>query len=134
MFNRNSISKALEKKGWSRYKLCKEAHLAQSTLSDILNGKAKNPNTKTLQKIADALGVSVNEFFDGDSEQGIIKKYDNIPDFEDAEEAMKFILEQPSLMAYGGYSLKDMDKEELIELANDLLFALRISIERRKNK
>ena len=66
MFNKDSILKILEKKGWSKYKLCKEAHLAQSTLSDILSGKAKNPNTKTLQKIADALGVSINEFFDED--------------------------------------------------------------------
>lgn len=66
MFNKDSILKILEKKGWSKYKLCKEAHLAQSTLSDILSGKAENPNTKTLQKIADALGVSINEFFDED--------------------------------------------------------------------
>ena len=38
--------------------------MAQSTLSTILSGEAKNPNTKTLQKIAGALGVSVSDFFD----------------------------------------------------------------------
>lgn len=63
-----------------------------------------------------------------------MKSYENIPDFEDAEALMKFILEQPSLMAYGGYNLKEMDKDEIVELANDLLLALRISVERRKKK
>lgn len=66
MFNKDSIIKALDSKKWSRYKLCKEASIAQSTLSDILSGESKNPNTKTLQKIADALEVSMSTFFDGD--------------------------------------------------------------------
>lgn len=67
MFNKDLIIELLEKKGWSRYKLCKEANLAQSTLSDILNGKKNNPRTDTLQKIANALGVTVDTFFDNDS-------------------------------------------------------------------
>lgn len=71
MFNKNAITQLLKSKNWSRYKLCKEAHLAQSTLSDILSGKAKNPNTKTLQKIADALRVPVNEFFKEDYDYSI---------------------------------------------------------------
>lgn len=66
MFNKDLIVELLEKKGWSRYKLCKEANLAQSTLSDILNGKKNNPRTDTLQKIANALGVTVDTFFDND--------------------------------------------------------------------
>lgn len=69
MFNRSAIIKALEVKGWSKYKLCKEAHMAQSTLSTILSGEAENPNIKTLQKIADALGVPVNDFFDNNTNQ-----------------------------------------------------------------
>ena len=64
MFNKDLIAAILDKKGWSRYKLCKEANLAQSTLSDILSGKNENPRMDTIQKIATALGVDVNEFFD----------------------------------------------------------------------
>lgn len=64
MFNKDLIAAILDKKGWSRYKLCKEANLAQSTLSDILSGKNANPRMDTIQKIATALGVDVNEFFD----------------------------------------------------------------------
>lgn len=64
MFNKDLIVAILDKKGWSRYKLCKEANLAQSTLSDILNGINVNPRMDTIQKIASALEVDVNSFFD----------------------------------------------------------------------
>lgn len=64
MFNKELLLHYLNKKGWSKYKLCKEADLAQSTLSDILNDKNKNPRMDTIQKIADALNVNVFEFFD----------------------------------------------------------------------
>ncbi|MEG0366582.1 MAG: helix-turn-helix transcriptional regulator [Coprobacillus sp.] len=67
MFNKDVILKLLEKKGWSRYKLSKESNLAQSTLSDILTGKNSNPRMDTIQKIATTLNVSVDVFFDNDS-------------------------------------------------------------------
>lgn len=67
MFNKDLIIKAIENIGWSKYKLCKEANLSQSTLSDILTGKNKNPRMDTIQKIASALNVSVDTFFDDDS-------------------------------------------------------------------
>ncbi|RXI52638.1 helix-turn-helix domain-containing protein [Clostridium tetani] len=66
MFNKNKLVKALENKKWSAYKLWKVSGVSQSVISDIINGKVKNPTVKTLSKIADALGVSVNEFFDGE--------------------------------------------------------------------
>lgn len=78
MFNRNRIIKILEKKGWSKYKLAKKAGIAHSTLHDILTGKNANPNTKTLEKIAGALGVSINEFFDEMSESKLATQKNKI--------------------------------------------------------
>lgn len=90
MFNRNAISRALRAKGWSKYRLCKEAHMAQSTLSTILSGEAKNPNTKTLQKIADALGVSVSDFFDNVEDED-----EELPDLENEDTAeMKLLFDK----------------------------------------
>ncbi len=60
MYIREKIRKLLNFKKWSVYKLSKESGLAQSTLSDILTGKNKNPNLETLTKIADALDVSID--------------------------------------------------------------------------
>lgn len=66
MFNKDLIIELLEKKNWSRYRLSKEANMAQSTLSDILTGKNLNPRMDTIQKIATALDVTVDVFFDTD--------------------------------------------------------------------
>lgn len=72
MFNRLNILKMLDNKNWSKYKLAKEAGIPQSSLHDILSGKIKNPTAERLKSIADALDVSVNDFFD--SENSDIKK------------------------------------------------------------
>lgn len=82
MFDKNIIIDLLKVKGWSRYKLCKEANLAQSTLSDILNGKKLNPRMDTIQKIADALNVSVDTFFTQNKKDTDEKKI-SLPDDSD---------------------------------------------------
>lgn len=154
MFNKALLLHYLKEKGWSKYKLCKEANLAQSTLSDILNDKNKNPRMDTIQKIADALGVNVYEFFDEGTPvtEKNIKNWDNSmqPDyidedhnayelknnsiyklcsngkFKSAEDAMKFILSQPSVMAYGGFDINKLSDQDKIDFANDLLSQLKM--------
>ena len=42
--------------------LSEKCSLGTATLSNILNGKS-NPSTSTVQKIADSLGVSINDLF-----------------------------------------------------------------------
>ncbi|MCC5426863.1 helix-turn-helix transcriptional regulator [Clostridium botulinum] len=140
MFNRILIIKCLENKGWSRYKLCREANIAQSTLSDILSGKAKNPNTKTLQKIADALGVSVNEFFDDNNED--TKKDIDIPqeysdkykvtsrDKKQYEEEMK----KANEAFFMNDELSEEAKKEMLDLMSELFWkAKSLNKEKRKN-
>ena len=46
----------------------RKAGISGSYLSNIEKGIKTNPSTDTLQKIADVLEVSVNEFFDDDTE------------------------------------------------------------------
>nr|DAM27357.1 MAG TPA: helix-turn-helix domain protein [Caudoviricetes sp.] len=70
---RDRIKKILDLKKWSVYKLAKESDVAQSTLSDILTGKNKNPNYETLNKIADALGVFVDRLT-GEAVSAIIEE------------------------------------------------------------
>ena len=47
---------------------------------------------------------------------------------------MKFILEQPVFMMYGGYDLNSMSDDEILEIANDMLIGFKISVERQKQK
>lgn len=133
MFNKEKISQILKEKGWSRYKLCKEAGMAQSTLSDILGGKNVSPKTSTLQRIADALNVPMSSFFDDESVKEDKLAYTSaVMDFAEPEDAIKFILSQPALMDFGGYDLKNMSNDEILGVANDMLLAMRLSLEKHK--
>lgn len=43
--------------------LANSTGLNPNTISDILNGKAKNPELNSLKKIADALGLTMESIF-----------------------------------------------------------------------
>jgi transcriptional regulator with XRE-family HTH domain len=60
MINQN-IKRLRKKRGFSQDKLCKMADLTYTTLAKIESGVNTNPTIKTLQKIAKALEVSLNE-------------------------------------------------------------------------
>jgi DNA-binding Xre family transcriptional regulator len=57
-------------------KLCTISAITQSTINDIVNGKAKNIGIITIKKVCDGLEISVEEFFNHeffrDLEQEII--------------------------------------------------------------
>jgi len=68
MSNKNSISKIgknikriRQKKGISQDRLSKRADLALNTIVNIESGKSPNPTIETLQKIANAFGVSIED-------------------------------------------------------------------------
>lgn len=131
-------------------KLSELSGVSLGFLSDIENGKT-NPSIDTLEKISDALKVEIKEFFESEpiskekleqwkeeynkndklTEQA---KYIESIKLDSAEEALKFILQQPSLMAFGGYDLNDMSEEEIMDLANDMLFAMKLSLEKHRRK
>lgn len=65
----------LQKRGVSSYKVAKEAGVTQTALSNWKSGRS-TPTTKTLQKIADYFGVTIDYLMTGDdsSEQGLTEK------------------------------------------------------------
>lgn len=62
----------LQKKGVSSYKVAKEAGVTQTALSNWKSGRS-TPTAKTLQKIADYFGVTIDYLMTGDdsSEQSL---------------------------------------------------------------
>ena len=66
----------LQKKGVSSYKVAKEAGVTQTALSNWKSGRS-TPTAKTLQKIADYFGVTIDYLMTGDdsSEQGLTARY-----------------------------------------------------------
>lgn len=64
MFSKLRLMDIMTKKNFSAYKLWKTSKVAQSTISNILNGNNENPTTSTLEKLAKALECDVSDFFD----------------------------------------------------------------------
>ena len=47
-------------------KLCTMSGVTQSTVNDIVNGKAKNIGVVTIKKLCDGLEITITEFFNTD--------------------------------------------------------------------
>lgn len=142
----NNIKTIRESRKLGLNETARRAGISPSYLSDIEKGKKKNPSIKVLNKIADVLGVDVG-LFSVPANTNQIKKFDkensNLKDeleyFEklditNIDDAMKFILAQPLFMDFGGYDLEEMSEEEIMDLANDMLLAMKLSIEKKKRK
>ncbi|MFR4583822.1 helix-turn-helix domain-containing protein [Clostridium cadaveris] len=127
MFNRNLILKLLEAKGWTKYKLAKESGIPQSSLHDILSGKIKNPTGERLKSIADALGVSVDAFFDDNAEEEkseektIEKDFPIVPEhFTNPDEARAYVTKH-QIFGYGGFNPYIMSDEDILNFANEMI-------------
>lgn len=143
MFNKDLILKAIENIGWSKYKLCKEANLAQSTLSDILTGKNTNPRMDTIQKIADALNVSVDTFFDNkiddsinennklDNNEVVISKKAERDIQKSLSETLDMLQNSQAGLMFDGEPLDDLTRELLAQsLENSMRMAKKIAKEK----
>ena len=58
-----NIRRIRKKKGISQDRLSKQADLALNTVVKIETGENPNPTVETLQKIANAFGISVGNLF-----------------------------------------------------------------------
>ena len=56
------ITKLKNERGWSFYKLAKQANIPQSTLSNLFS-RENSPNMATLTSICNAFGMSLAQFF-----------------------------------------------------------------------
>lgn len=116
------------------------------------SGAVKNLKKTTIEKLSKIFNVlpsylmCMDKPVEIDSSESEKLKCDNCSSLEDKlkvldslefkapEDAMKFILEQPVLMNFGGYDLENMSDEEIMALAEDLLLTMKIGIERLKKK
>jgi DNA-binding XRE family transcriptional regulator len=61
MLESNKVKKLREKLGLSQEKLARLADVSNNTIINIESGKQTNPTIETVKKIADALGVSIED-------------------------------------------------------------------------
>lgn len=128
--NKEILSKNLKRymrlHGKDRSEMVEAIGVSYSTFNDWYNGK-NYPRIDKIEMLANYFGIQKSDLIE--------EKSDLVPtSFKNAEEALKFILQQDVLMAYGGYDLDKMSEEELIDIAENMLMTLKISLERRKKK
>ena len=112
MFGQN-LKKLRTSKNLSQSKLSKILGISSSTIGMYEQGR-RFPDQTILTKIAD--------FFDVSTDYLLGRNPQNPPTvFNNATDAMEFILKLPTVMAYGGYDATKLSDEEIIDFANDLL-------------
>lgn len=56
------IKQLMDERGWSEYKLAKEAGLSQSTISNMFH-RTTSPTIPTLETLCKAFGITLSQFF-----------------------------------------------------------------------
>lgn len=89
------IKELLDERGWSMYQLARKANIQQSTLSNLFI-RNNAPTISTLEKICDAFGITIVEFFGGDDkfrsdeERELLFHWNKLP--KEAKEALLSLL------------------------------------------
>ncbi|MCW6059733.1 helix-turn-helix transcriptional regulator [Clostridium sporogenes] len=109
-----NIKRIREEKGISAYRLAKDANVGVSTISQIETGKRQSLNSKTAEKIATTLGVSVDELMTTESDVEYV--------VTDIEQTIKLILSSDELVL-DDIKLNETEKLQ-IESALNATFAM----------
>ena len=68
----------MDERGWTEYKLEKEANLSHSTVSNMFN-RNNAPTLPTIEAICAAFGITLAQFFsEGDSPTGMTEEQRNL--------------------------------------------------------
>lgn len=69
----NRIKQLSDERGWSNYKLAKEAHIAESSLNNLfrLNNQ---PTISTLESICNGFGITLSQFFSEGNEPVVLNE------------------------------------------------------------
>ncbi|MFR5600881.1 MAG: helix-turn-helix domain-containing protein [Lachnospiraceae bacterium] len=76
------IQQICKEKRMTQYALIYQAGMPPSTVKSIISGKSKNPGIVSIQKIADGLGVSLREFYNGELFENLDSEIEETEDQE----------------------------------------------------
>lgn len=119
------------KKGLSVDSVAKELGISRATLYRYEDSSIEKIPLRIFDKLCDILKVTPAELM------GNAPSSDERPElpsaFDNAQDAMEFILKTPTLAAYGGYDPTQMSDEVIVEFANEILQQLKLVSYKYKN-
>ena len=116
------IKKKRKEKGIPVEQIAKQLGVSVSTIYRYEDSSIEKIPVHTFEEICNILEVTTAELM-GNVKVG---KRDLPNEFNNAQEAMEFILKMPTLAAYGGYNPENMSEETILEFANEILQQLKL--------
>lgn len=107
-----------KKKGLTTEQLSNQSGVPIGTLNKILNGTTKDPKLETLKALCRVLECRLDDFDDAENRQPV-KETPHL--FTDIKDATEYLIKLPAMAAYGGYDIKKMTDDEILEFANEIL-------------
>lgn len=112
--------------------LAKELGVSKTTVYRYEDSSIEKIPLQVFDKLCELLDVSAAELM------GNVPKKNEIPElpnqFDNAQDAIEFIIKTPTLAAYGGYDPESMSDETIVEFANEILQQLKLVSYKYKNK
>lgn len=111
-----------EKKISAEY-LAKELGISVSTIYRYEDSSIEKIPVSTFEKLCRLLDTTPAQMMGNVP----VSPAPKLPDaFDNAQDAMEFILKMPTIAAYGGYSPEKMDDETIMQFANEILQQLKL--------
>lgn len=125
MITGERIKEIRKKRGFTLEEVAEKLGISASTLSRYEGSQITKIPINIVDGLCTALGTTTAELM-GNTSDSDSKKEDLPSSFDNAEEAMAFMLKLPVLAAYGGYDIEKMSDEKIIEFANEILVQLKL--------
>lgn len=119
------IKEIRKKRGFTLDEVAEKVGISVSTLSRYESSQITKIPIAVIEKLCSAMGTTTQELM-GNSQNESEVPAELPASFENASEAMAFILKMPVLAAYGGYDVKSMSDETIVEFANEILGQLKL--------
>ena len=103
--------------------IAKELGVSKTTVYRYEDSSIEKIPLQTFDKLCSILGVSAAELSGNVTEK---RETEQLSSFQNATDAMEFILKTPTLAAFGGYDPRTKRDETIIEFANEILSQLKL--------
>ncbi|EQF24632.1 helix-turn-helix family protein [Clostridioides difficile CD160] len=121
----NRLKELRKELNFTQEDISKKIGLSKSAYGYYEQGKTV-PDAYMIAELSKIFNVSV-DYLLGKTDIKSNNCSESLPkSFDNANDAIKFILQQPTLMAYGDYNIKKLSDEEVIDFANDLLQQIKL--------
>ena len=120
-----------KERGMSAKTLAEKLGVSRTTIYRYEDATIEKIPLHVVEKICSILNVSVAELMGNVPKQD---EMDKLPGhFDNARDAMEFIIKTPTLAAYGGYDPNSMDDETIVQFANEILQQIKLVSYKYKN-